>query len=80
MPHASFSTRPIEEIRFTRHLRDHAERDRRVDDQLVCDAVVNGVCKPAGPGTAWFFGRSVAVLAAQSQNGQVTQVLTAYYA
>ena len=71
---------PIEVIQFSRHLEHHAPRDRRVDAQLVCDAVVNGVRKRVSPGRIWFFGRTVAVLATQSPRSRVTCVLTAYYA
>lgn len=80
MSHPALPYRPIEEIQFTRHQQATGTRRRRIADELVCDAIVNGRRRPAGQGTAWFFGRNVAVLAAESAQGQVTRVLTACYA
>ena len=71
---------PITVVRFSRHSHAHSLRDRAIDEALVCDAIVNGVRKRAAPGTAWYLGRKVAVLARQSENGQVTEVVTALYA
>ena len=80
MSHPASTFRPIEEICFSRHLQKHAEEGRQVDGHLICDAVLNGRRRRAGPGTAWFLGRKVAVLATLADNGAVRRVLTAYYA
>ena len=71
---------PITTVRFTRHGESHSVMSRDIDQALVCDAIVNGVRRKAAQGATWFFGRKVAVLARQSGDGQVTEVLTALYA